>query len=72
MAEETVRTLDHPSRAKRVLIIRLEDGRFTYRWQERRGSEWGATSIDAGVYDSAHTAESEARQRVQWLRELFH
>ena len=59
MAEEIVRTLDHPKGVKRVIIVRRGDGRFTYRWQERRGYGWGAASIDAGVYDSADTAEAE-------------
>ena len=72
MTEEIVQTLDHRDGVKRVIIVRREDGRFTYRWQERCGNEWGAASIDAGVYDSADTAEAEARQRVQWLRDLFH
>jgi len=34
--------------------------------------EWGPMSIDAGVYDSVDTAEAEARQRVAWLKDLFH
>lgn len=72
MAEEIVRTLNHPKETKRVIIVRREDGRFTYRWQERRGNDWGAASIDAGVYDSADTAEAEARQRERWLKDLFH
>jgi hypothetical protein len=72
MAEEIVRIIDHPRRVKRVIIVRREDGRFTFRWQDRCGDEWGVASIDAGMYDSADTAEAEARQRVQWLKDLFH
>lgn len=71
MAEEIVREISHPSGVKRVLLLRRADGRFTYRWQERDGSAWGPMSIDAGIYDSAKTAETEARQRVSWLKDLF-
>ena len=72
MAEEIVREILHPSGARRVLLIRRADGRFTYRWQERDDLDWGPMSIDAGVYDSADTAETEARQRQSWLKDLFH
>lgn len=72
MAEEIVQAIDHPRGVKRVIIIRRDDGRFTYRWQERCDTGWGAASIDAGVYDSAETAEAEARQREPWLKAMFH
>ena len=72
MAEEIVREIRNPSGDLRVVIVRREDGRFTYRRQEREGAAWGPETIDAGVYDSADTAESEARQREAWLRDLFH
>lgn len=72
MTEAIVRALLHPAGAERVLIVRRFDGRFTYRRQERAGAEWGPATIDAGVYDSADTAETEARQRVVWLKEFFH
>jgi hypothetical protein len=70
--EEIVRTIDHPLGVKRVIIVCRDDGRFTYRRQERCDTGWGATSIDAGVYDSAETAEAEARQREPWLKAMFH
>lgn len=72
MAEEIVQTIDHPLGTRRVIIVRRADGRFAYRWQDRCGGGWGAASIDAGVYDSAETAEMEARQREQWLKDQFH
>lgn len=72
MAEEIVQVIDHPLGGKRVIIVRRSDGFFTYRWQERCGGDWGPASIDAGVYDSAETAEIEARQRQGWLKDLFH
>jgi hypothetical protein len=74
MAEEIVRELRHPSARLRVLLARREDGRFTYREQEWLAAEyeWEPPTVDAGVYDSIDTAEAEARQRVGWLRALFH
>lgn len=72
MAEEIVREILHPSGAWRVLLVRREDGRFTYRSQERDGMDWGPMSLDKGVYDSADTAETEARQRESRLKDLFH
>jgi hypothetical protein len=70
--EEIVREITEPSGARRVLLIRRSDGRFTYRSQERDGMDWGPMSLDKGVYDSADTAEIEARQREPWLKDLFH
>jgi hypothetical protein len=32
---------------------------------------WGPPGPDCGIYDSADTAENEARQRVPWLRQFF-
>jgi hypothetical protein len=36
-----------------------------------REMAWGPPGPDCGIYDSADTAENEARQRVAWLRQLF-
>ena len=72
MAEEMVREILHPGGALRVTIVRRADGRFTYRRQQREGLDWGPATIDAGVYDSAETAETEARQREPWLKSQFH
>jgi hypothetical protein len=72
MAEEIFQEILNPSGTLRVVVVRRADGRFTYRTQELTGTDWGPASIDAGVYDSAETAETEARQRVAWLRDLFH
>ncbi len=72
MHEEIVQIIPDAAGSARVLIIKRVDGRFTYRWQKRLGSDWGPSSIDAGVYDSPDTAEAEARQRLPWLKRLFH
>jgi hypothetical protein len=34
---------------------------------EVRQEAWGPAGPDCGIYDSADTAESEARQRIPWL-----
>jgi hypothetical protein len=63
MAEQIMREILHPSGSLRMIIVRRSDGRFTYRRQEKAGENWGPATIDAGVYDSVDTAETEARQR---------
>lgn len=72
MSEDTIKEIPDASGNKRVVIIRRSDGRFTYRRQEKSDDGWSLPTIDAGVYDSAETAEMEARQRISWLRDLFH
>lgn len=72
MPEAVVKEIVDPAGQARVLIIRREDGRYTYRRQDRDGLDWGPQTIDAGVYDSPETAETEARQREAWLRRMFH
>jgi hypothetical protein len=72
VSEAIVKEIIDPAGQARVLIIRREDGRYTYRRQNREALDWGPQTIDAGVYDSPDTAETEARQRVAWLRKLFH
>ena len=72
MTGHIVREIPHPNGTLRVIIVRRADGKFTYRRQEKSGSDWGAATVDAGVYDSADTAEIEARQRVSWLKARFH
>jgi hypothetical protein len=69
---DVVKVIDHPNRDRRVLIVIRADGRFTYCWQEWLDGAWGPRSIGAGVYDSALTAETEARQREPWLKAGFH
>jgi len=72
MAERIVREMSSRCGGLRVIVVRRDDGRFTYRRQERVGREWGPATIHAGVDDSPDTAETEARQRVTWLRDLSH
>ena len=72
MAEQIHFEITDPAGRARVQIVCRKDGRFTYRCRERRVEDWGPATVDAGVYDSAETAEMEARQRVPWLKALFH
>jgi hypothetical protein len=72
MGEVRVEELVSPDGENRVVIVRRQDGRFTYRRQSRTRDGWTSPTIDAGVYESPETAETEARQRVAWLRALFH
>ena len=76
-----VKVFESPEGDERVLICRRSDGLFTFRRQRRSddplvaGSEeeaWGPPGLDCGIYDSADTAETEAMQRVPWLKGQFH
>ncbi|HEY5721727.1 MAG TPA: hypothetical protein VIT45_05345 [Allosphingosinicella sp.] len=73
--------LESPDRTERVIIAQRSDETYTFRRQWRTignesadfaGEGWGAPGPDCGIYDSAETAETEARQRVAWLRDRFH
>lgn len=62
MVEQTIKVLEQSN--ARVLIVKREDGAYTYRAQTRFSDGWHAPGPDLGVYDSPETAESEARARV--------
>jgi hypothetical protein len=55
-----------------VWIVQRSDGVFTYRIGRRDGSGEQVSTIDVGLYDSAETAENEARARTSWLVPQFH
>jgi len=76
-----IKTLESPDGDERVLILQRTDGCYTFRTQRRSTASrvananeegWGPPSLDYGIYDSADTAETEARQRVPWLKRRFH
>jgi hypothetical protein len=70
VSEKILKTLTSANGQARVLIVERTDGRVTYRTQLRepiRQNQWGAESVDCGLYDSAETAEAEAKGRVWWL-----
>jgi hypothetical protein len=56
---------------QRVWIVQRKDGAFSYRriWDDSAEST-GRPGPYCGVYDSAETAEAEARSRVPWLAEM--
>jgi hypothetical protein len=80
MSEEIL-ILEQADGKERLLIVRRLDGAFTYRRQwrnlqalcseEASDNAWGPAGPDCGIYDSAETAETEARQRVPWLKDLI-
>lgn len=51
----------------RVLIVHRAEAGFSYRLQTRFGAAWSDPGPYVGIYDSAETAEDEARSRVWWL-----
>lgn len=65
MADDIVKVIEGPN--ARVQIVRRGDGAFTYRTSARLSDGWNAPGPDLGIYDSADTAEAEARCRVWWL-----
>ena len=56
---------------QRVWIVEREDGTFSYRriWNDNAGVA-GMPGPYCGIYDSAETAEAEARSRVSWMAEI--
>jgi hypothetical protein len=64
MAERVLMSFPNPSGKWRFVVVQREDGKFTYRMQMLAGIIWGPSGLDAGVYDSAETAEYEARAKL--------
>lgn len=54
-------------RNAQVEIAERSDGYFTYRTRTKLTDGWSPAGPDAGIYDSAASAEAEARSRVWWL-----
>ena len=71
MAETVLQTLTNETGDERVLVVRRADGAYTYR-REWHGEGGWSGALDLGLYDSAYTAEAEARTRVNWLVPAFH
>lgn len=71
MAEIVLQTLTNETADERVLIVRRADGVYTYR-REWYGADGWSGALDLGLYDSADTAEAEARMRIDWLVPAFH
>lgn len=71
MVEEVLKTLTDDTCDERVVIVRRADIVFTYR-REWHGEGGWCCGLDLGLYDSADTAETEARMRIGWLVPAFH
>ena len=77
--ETRVAIFESPDGDQRVIIFRRVDGNFTFRKQWADPSVltgpdfgWGTLGPDCGIYGSCDTAETEAMQRIAWLRAGFH
>lgn len=71
MSGDVLKILTSDAGDERVLIVRRADGVYTYR-REQYGEDGWDKGLDLGLYDSANTAEAEARMRVGWLVPAFH
>ncbi len=56
---------------QRVWIVERADGTFSYRriWDDN-SEVAGTPGPYCGIYDSAETAEAEARSRVPWMADI--
>jgi hypothetical protein len=70
-AGRTLKMLAGKDASKRVLIVQRVDGAFTYRHEVLVADGEASVGPDCGIYDSAETAEAEARSRVSDLNEVF-
>jgi hypothetical protein len=71
---ELPKVIENQAGTERVVIRKRLDGRYTYHREFRDGVNggWSIPGPDCGIYESALTAEAEARQRVAWLRAQSH
>ncbi len=56
---------------QRVWIVERADGTFSYRRIWDHSESAGRPGPYCGIYDSAETAEAEARSRVPWIAEIL-
>lgn len=71
IAGNIVGTFSRPDNIERILVVERDDGLFTYQKQfAERGGAWGSPGPACGLYDSAETTLSEAKQRVWWLQAM--
>lgn len=77
--KDRVRIIEKPDGSERVVVCRRDDGNFSYRRQWADASiligndqGWGQLGPECGIYDSQEMAETEAMQRVSWLKVRFH
>ena len=71
MADHLIKEFTSADGLQRVWIVERTDGAFSYRriWDDHPENA-GVPGPCCGIYDSAETAESEARSRVPWMAEI--
>lgn len=69
MRKNILKVLSIPDKAFQVVIYRTESGVYSYakRWWDKEREDYGALGPACGFYDSAATAEEEARRRTEGL-----
>jgi hypothetical protein len=71
MVDHLIKEVISADGLQRVWIVEREDGAFSYRRIRDDNSEVaGVPGPYCGIYDSAETAEAEARSRVSWMAEI--
>jgi hypothetical protein len=72
VTEKLIKILVNDAGDERVLVVHRADGAYTFQRQRKHTDGWSGLGPALGLYDSAETAENEARSRVPWLVPLFH
>lgn len=72
MKKRTVKEFRSGDGQRRVVVFQMEDGGFSFREEKKAGSSgfWGPLWTQAAVWDSEEEAVNQARNLIQWLREL--
>jgi hypothetical protein len=74
MEWRTVRTIFSLDGARRLRIVRSDDGLYSFTQEERCEARDGSSAwtpvwpMDHSICDTADTAEREARSSIDWLR----
>jgi hypothetical protein len=79
--DRVVKTLTHPDGQRRVLIVQRTNGLYGYEIEEFRLENvefrhepleyWVSLSqVPFAIFDTAETAEREARHDIAWLKEV--
>lgn len=72
MEANIVKILDVPGENVQVVVYRTSTSQFSFakRWWDNKLGEYGELGPACGLYDSAETAEREARLRTVGLTPL--
>lgn len=71
MEKEQIKVIAVPGQAFQIVICKTGSGSFSFakRWWDSERTEYGELGPICGIYDSAQTAEAEARKRTPGLAE---